>query len=89
MPASTLQPMTEVAKPVIDWAAVRAQAGELRRDHHARGAHVEGLGERVDDLARRAAPCYALASVTARSVQEACGFQTRISPLPGTDVSPV
>ena len=29
MAASTLQPITEVAKPVIDWAAVRAQAGEL------------------------------------------------------------
>ena len=49
MPASTLQPMTEVAKPVIDGAAVRAHAGGLRRDQHARGAHVEGLGERVDD----------------------------------------
>ena len=29
MPASTLHPMTDVAKPVIDWAAVRAQAAEL------------------------------------------------------------
>ena len=29
MPASTLQPITDVAKPVMDWAAVRAQAGEL------------------------------------------------------------
>jgi hypothetical protein len=28
MPASTLQPMTEVAKPVMDWAAVRAQTAE-------------------------------------------------------------
>ena len=29
MPASTLHPMTDVAKPVMHWAAVRAQAGEL------------------------------------------------------------
>src|SRR6185295_16172698 len=29
MPASTLHPMTEVAKPVMHWAAVRAQAGEF------------------------------------------------------------
>ena len=28
MPASTLHPMTEVANPVIDCPAVRAQAGE-------------------------------------------------------------
>ena len=28
MPASTLHPMTEVAKPVIDWAAVRAHAAD-------------------------------------------------------------
>ena len=28
MPASTLQPMTDVAKPVIDSPAVRAQAGD-------------------------------------------------------------
>ena len=29
MPASTLHPMTEVANPVMHWAAVRAQAGEF------------------------------------------------------------
>ena len=28
MPASTLQPITDVAKPVMDWAAVRAQVEE-------------------------------------------------------------
>ena len=47
--ASHLQAMTEVANPVSLSAAARAHFMRARRDHDARRAHAEGLGERVVD----------------------------------------
>ena len=50
MLASHLQPITEVAKPVIERPASSAHAGVAAVITHARAPHRERLGERVDDL---------------------------------------
>ena len=49
MPASTLHPITEVANPVIDCAAVLRPCRRLRRDDDAGRAHAEGFGKCIDD----------------------------------------
>ena len=50
MPASHLQPITDVAKPVSERAASCAQAG-LSAVMTIRAPHIgKGLGEGVDDL---------------------------------------
>ena len=61
-------------------------------DQHTRGAHVEGLCERVHDA--HPAPDNAPDGACSRARSALAGhaftdFQTRISPLPGIAVSPV
>ena len=50
MLASHLQPITEVAKPVIERPASSAHSGVAAVITHARAPHRERLGEGVHDL---------------------------------------
>ena len=50
MLASHLQPITDVAKPVIERPASSAHSGVAAVITHARAPHRERLGEGVDDL---------------------------------------
>ena len=49
MPASTLHPITDVANPVIDCAAVRAQAGE-RAVINTRAARISKASANVSTI---------------------------------------
>ena len=46
MPASHLQPMIEVAKPVTDWAAARAQSA-VSAVITSRAAHIANASAKV------------------------------------------